>query len=507
MDISSGSSAWVSSASDAESEEDEVAPAEEAAPDDLPPPESRSGLGAATSHAGLGSTSRVGLGAASASPAGSANYAAAKMFAKAGLGSKDASTEDNDSAGAGARGGLGSAGSRTGLGASAGLGAGARAGLGGGLGSGGAHRSIRQLMEEQAPSPATSAEASPAPTPAAERRSFLGAVPPPSAAGPSVPAKAAFKLSREEERHFAKISTSSSVGAKLLARMGWTSGSGLGAKGEGIVTPIESKLRPKGAGLNYGGFGERTKQAKEEDRRRGKVTSDDEEEEKSRRRKGTKLRTSLDPSRAGTPTAERRPDAWKRPAKPKKASVVHKTYEEVLASGATVSGLDNGIGQIVDLTGQALPSLQSTLSMNVTAPTEEDKRSLPELRHNLRLLCDTSKAEVQGLAREGKALQERKKWAAEEAVRAKQRRLDQAGKRKRLEQIVEVAKEVGEVSKRAAGVDEEPEKLLAWFEAPFEKLLGGFEQEYEEMRLDEVAVAGIAPIVSLFLPCSFVSRR
>jgi len=134
--------------------------------------------------------------------------------------------------------------------------------------------------------------------------------------------------------------------------------------------------------------------------------------------------------------------------------------------------------------------------LNVTAPTEEDKRSLPELRHNMRLLCDTAKAEVQGLAKEGQALRERKAWVSEETTRTLRRKGEEETKRRKLEEIVKVVKEVGEIGRKAGGMDEETERLLEMFEEPLQRLCGGFEKEYEEMRLDEVAVAGIAPIVS-----------
>lgn len=142
-------------------------------------------------------------------------------------------------------------------------------------------------------------------------------------------------LNASERQHFSKLE--SSFGARMLAKMGWQAGTGLGTTGEGIVTPVESKLRPRGMGLAFKGFKEKTEQAKAEARRRGEVVSDDEERPAARK------------GRKAAKAQEDRTDAWKKPKKVK-TRIEHKTYEQIIAE-AGEEAPQAGLGQIIDATG------------------------------------------------------------------------------------------------------------------------------------------------------------
>jgi tuftelin-interacting protein 11 len=182
-------------------------------------------------------------------------------------------------------------------------------------------------------------EASPSPEPSTSSSGF------PSAFGgrqqkrfirEETPTTKPTQMSADERAHFSKLQ--GSFGARMLEKMGWQAGTGLGTTGEGIVTPIESKLRPQKMGIAFKGFKEKTEQSKREAKRRGEDVSDDEEDPLTKKMK-----------KKAKEAEKKRSDVWKKPKKVK-TKVEHKSYEQILAE-AGESVAPAGLGQIIDATG------------------------------------------------------------------------------------------------------------------------------------------------------------
>ncbi|KAG6897813.1 hypothetical protein C0992_010617 [Termitomyces sp. T32_za158] len=291
------------------------------------------------------------------------------------------------------------------------------------------------------------------------------------------PSKPAVPLSSEEATHFNKISTS--FGARMLSKMGWQAGTGLGTTGEGIVTPVESKMRPQKMGIAFRGFREKTEQSKREAKRRGEVVSDDEDTKTGNLRRKVKEQE------------QKRSDVWKRPKKVK-TKIEHKSYEQILAeAGQEVPAA--GIGQIIDATG-AVPREVSSLaevSLSTWSPSNDPTR-IPEVRHNIRLIADACKSDLDGLAREARALDQRKKFAIEEDTRLRKKVAKEAELIERLQKVQLVANDINAKAKELSSMYE---VSLEPFSPLFYGLVDQFSREFERYRLDEIVVAAIAPIV------------
>ncbi|KAF8892139.1 GC-rich sequence DNA-binding factor-like protein-domain-containing protein [Infundibulicybe gibba] len=279
--------------------------------------------------------------------------------------------------------------------------------------------------------------------------------------------KPAVPLSAADLAHFNKLQ--GSFGARMLANMGWRAGTGLGTTGEGIVTPM---------GIAFKGFKEKTEQSKMEARRKGEVVSDDEDVKAKKIRKKAKEQQ------------EKRADIWKRPKKIK-TKIEHKTYEEIIAEAGEEPS--SGVGQIIDATG-AVPREVSSLadiSLNSWSPSNDPTR-IPEVRHNIKLIADACKTDLDGLAREAKALEERKQWVTSEDARLRKKVEDEAELISRLQQLQLVTSDITAKSKELSS---SYEVSLDLFSPLFYTLVDQFSREFEKYRLDEVVVAAIAPLI------------
>ena len=199
--------------------------------------------------------------------------------------------------------------------------------------------------------------------------------PPPTSSSPYVP-----------KHQLKSLQKSYGIGAKLLLKMGYQPGKGLGRDQSGIAKPIDVKLRPKGAGLAYGGFDERTDTVKEEQRRMGSVDSDQEDDKvgqsSAKKEKNAK--------------GESKKEGWKAGKKRKK--VQYKTADEIIQQSVVDTSTAPAGVQIVDMTG-AQERVVSSTDLR-TQSYYDDIRHIPELRHNLSLLTEISKSDLVRLTRQ-----------------------------------------------------------------------------------------------------------
>ena len=265
-----------------------------------------------------------------------------------------------------------------------------------------------------------------------------------------------------------------SFAAKMMAKMGYVEGQGLGASGRGRLEPIATQLRPQGAGL--GAVKEKTKQAKEEEKReaafRGEVPEDSSGEEKKRRRELKKKRMSGVSSGASTPAG--RPKLKYRTA----------TEIEAATDGLQVP---NVLKSIIDATGTETRLLTSAVgliashSSMVPSETEAVK------------IARRARRDLEAFADEWNGLAERKRFFEMQEIQLVQE-IDRGEADVRgLEGVIGVIQELQQLTlDRFKG-----ESIAALWEKITPKLEAlelGFKGNIDALALQEVAVASIHPL-------------
>jgi tuftelin-interacting protein 11 len=260
-----------------------------------------------------------------------------------------------------------------------------------------------------------------------------------------------------------------SFAARMMAKMGYVEGQGLGSGGQGIVNPIEAQARPHGAGL--GAVREKTKQAREEEKRaaalRGEVVEDSSDEERKRRKKKKEERKRDSRSGTGTPIPRAKPQ--------------FRTAREMEEDMAGLE-VPNVLKSLVDATGKEQRVLTSTAGL--MTPSEFVKPGEGEALK----IAQRARHDLEAFADEWKGLTERKKFIElEEAQIVEHMDTQQL----RADQLTELVAAIGSLEVL------QDDNILGQFDEATNKLELleiKYRNEIDEYRLPETAAAAIHPL-------------
>ena len=263
-----------------------------------------------------------------------------------------------------------------------------------------------------------------------------------------------------EKQQSASMGKPNSFAAKMMAKMGYKEGQGLGSDGRGRLAPIDVQLRPEGAGLGL--VKEKTKQVKAEEKReaqlQGKSVEDSSEEER-KRRKERKERAKKASGQASST----------RPKRPKFKTVIEIENE---LGGLQIPDV---LKSMVDLTGK-----EATLSTSNLVPAETEASKIAKrAQRDLEAFADT-----------WHAIQDEKKYHEAESVQLVTELDRQNDEARQLESVLQAVQGL-ELSSDVEASDEGQWETIT---SRLEKIEVDFQDSLFSLGLQDVAAAAIQPL-------------
>ncbi|PQP92821.1 septin and tuftelin-interacting protein 1 homolog 1 [Prunus yedoensis var. nudiflora] len=202
------------------------------------------------------------------------------------------------------------------------------------------------------------------------------------------------------------------IGMKMLKNMGYKGG-GLGKNQQGILAPIEAKLRPKNMGMGFNDY-----------------------EETKIKRPGLQELEAEKPSKplpaASSTTTTKKSLSWKK-AVANRANKDHYVSAKELLAKKQEESTEVFVQKVVDMRGPQVRVLTNLENLNAEEKAREEDIPMPELQHNLRLILDLAELDIQKIDRDLRnerdtaiSLNQEKERLATEVARQKQH-LDSLG--------------------------------------------------------------------------------